>query len=147
MPDIHGNTEGVRKSIFGELKAVYDEPVPSDQFMPQELLSRLCGYSALLNREIALYLSRYGEVLDVIIGKADHVDLPDVRLRRSERRLSMVRCVHTHPRCSGQLSDVDLSALLSLRLDAICAVGTNEEGVPTTAQCAFLNPDAPESRN
>ena len=143
MPDIHGNLEGVRDQVIAELKTLYEYPVPDDCFMPQELLTQLCGYSASLNREIAIYLSRYGEVLDILIGRADHVDLPDVRLRRSERRLSMVRCVHTHPRAQGELSDVDISALLSMRFDAICAVGVAEDGHATSAECAFLKPDRP----
>lgn len=140
MPDIHGNIDGVRNIILTEMKAIYDLPIPSDSFLPRELLNQLCGYSAFLNREIAIYITRYGEVVDLFIGKADSVDLPDVRLRRSDRRLSMVRCIHTHPRGSGQLSDVDVSALLSMRFDAICAVGVDESGRPTTAQTAFLNP-------
>lgn len=147
MPDIHGNTDGIRNTILAELKALYDYSVPADQFMPQELLSQLCGYSASLNREIAVYLTRYGEVADVLIGWADRIDLPDLRLRRSERRLSMVRCVHTHPRSTGELSDVDLSALLTLRLDAICAIGVSEDGRATTAECAFLSPDASTERS
>ena len=125
MPEIHGNTEGIRNSILTDLKALYDLQVPADQFMPQELLTKLCGYSAFLNREIAVYLTRYGEVADVLVGRADQVDLPDLRLRRSERRLSMVRCIHTHPRATGTLSDVDVSALLTMRFDAMCAVGTD----------------------
>ena len=143
MPDIHGNTEGVRNSILTEMKLIYDLSLPADRFMPQELLSQLCGYSAFLNREIAIYLSRYGEVVDLFIGRSDHVDLPDVRMRRSERRLSMVRCIHTHPGGSGTLSDVDVSALLTMRFDAVCAVGVGEDGKPTSAQCAFLSPNHP----
>ena len=143
MPDIHGNIDGVRNSMLSEMKAIYDYPIPSDSFMPQELLTQLCGYSAFLNREIALYITRDGEVADLIIGKVDHVDLPDLRLRRSERRLSMVRCIHTHPGATGQLSDVDISALLSLRFDALCAVGVDEHGKPTSAECAFADPNQP----
>ena len=143
MADIHGNTEGIRQTVLTELKTLYDTAIPSDSFLPHEILAALCGYSASFNREVALYVSRYGEVIDILIGKADRVDLPDVRLRRSESRLSMVRCIHTHPRASGELSDVDISALLTMRFDAICAVGTGEDGTPTTAQCAFLNPEQP----
>lgn len=143
MPDIHGNLEGVRNSLLTELKALYDLALPDDQFMPQELLSQLCGYSASLNREIAVYLTRYGEVADVFIGYSDRIDLPDVRLRRGERRLSLVRCVHTHPHATGALSDVDISALLTLRFDAMCAVGVDAEGHPTSVQCGFINPERP----
>ena len=139
MPEIHGNTEGIRKTVLDELATLYDVQLEPGQFMPQDLLESLCGYSASMNREIAVYITRYGEIADVFIGRADSIDLPDLRLRRGERRLSMVRCVHTHPRATGELSDVDVSALLSMRFDAMCAVGVSEDGRPTSVQCAFLD--------
>ena len=142
MPEIHGNTEGIRKTVLDELAALYDVQLEPGQFMPQDLLQSLCGYSASMNREIAVYITRYGEIADVFIGRADSIDLPDLRLRRGERRLSMVRCVHTHPRATGELSDVDVSALLSMRFDAMCAVGVSEDGRPTSVQCAFLDAES-----
>ncbi len=140
MPEVHGNLEGVKNSTIAKLKALYDEPVEAGSFIPYDLLQKLGDYSSALNREIALYISRYGDIVDIIIGKSDRIDLPDFRLRRSEERLSMVRCIHTHPKSSGELSDVDISALLSIRLDAMCAVGVSQSGSPTTVQCAFLDP-------
>ncbi|MBE0600214.1 MAG: GTPase HflX [Firmicutes bacterium] len=140
MPEVHGNLEGIKNSILNEIQSFYDEQIPSDSFIPYELLQKLCGFSASVNREIALYISRYGDVADVIIGRSDRIDLPDIRLRRSTARLAMVRCVHTHPKYSGELSDVDISALLTVRLDAMCAVGVSQSGAPTTVQCAFLDP-------
>lgn len=142
MPEIHGNTEGIRKTVLDELTTLYDVQLEPGQFMPQDLLQSLCGYSASMNREIAVYITRFGEVADVLIGRADSIDLPDLRLRRGERRLSMVRCVHTHPRATGELSDVDVSALLSMRFDAMCAVGVSEDGRPTSVQCAFLDEES-----
>ena len=140
MPEIHGNIEGIRKSVLDEMATLYDMQLEPDSFLPQDLLQSLCGYSASMNREVAVYVTRYGEIADVFIGRADHIDLPDLRLRRSERRLSMIRCIHTHPNGNGQLSDVDISALLSMRFDAMCAVGVSPDGRPTSAQCAFLDP-------
>ena len=142
MPEIHGNTEGIRKTVLDELTTLYDVQLEPGQFMPQDLLQSLCGYSASMNREIAVYITRFGEVADVLIGRADSIDLPDLRLRRGERRLSMVRCVHTHPCATGELSDVDVSALLSMRFDAMCAVGVSEDGRPTSVQCAFLDAES-----
>lgn len=142
MPEVHGNIEGVRKSVLDELAGLYDVQLEPDVFIPQELLQGLCAYSAALNREVALYITRDGEIADVFIGRSDHIDLPDLRLRRSQRRLSMIRCIHTHPNGHGELSDVDISALLSMRFDAMCAVGVREDGHPTSVQCAFLCPDA-----
>ncbi len=145
MPEIHGNIEGIRKSLLDELMTVYDAQLEPGEFMPQDLLKGLCGYSALLNREIAVYITRDGEIADVLVGYSEHIDLPDRRLRRSEKRLSMIRCIHTHPSANGELSDVDISALVSMRFDAMCAVGVASDGHPTSAQCAFLDPQFPQS--
>lgn len=144
MPEVHGNLDGIKNATLAEIKALYDEPIDPDSFIPYPLMQKLCGYSCALNRELALYISRYGDVADVIVGRSDRIDLPDLRLRRSAARLSMVRCIHTHPKSSGELSDVDISALLSIKMDAMCAVGVSQSGNPTTVQCAFINPDTPD---
>ena len=143
MPEVHGNIEGIRKSVLDELKLCYEAQLEPDCFVAPELLELLCRHSAAMNREIALYITRYGEVADVFIGRNDSIDLPDLRLRRSQKRLSMIRCIHTHPSGTGQLSDVDLSALLSMRFDAMCAVGVSPDGRATSTQCAFWIHPAP----
>ena len=128
MPDIHGNLEGVRKSTIAELETLYDFPIDRDEYLPQELAKVLGRYSCALNREISLYVSRDGEVIDITVGDTASVPLSDIRLRRSSRRLSRVRCIHTHPRGSAELSDVDITALKSLWLDSMCALGVDTEG-------------------
>ena len=126
MPQqIHGNTESIRNTALSELARLYDLEIPEDDFAPRELVALLAEYSAAINREIAVYISRDGEVLDVMIGENDQVTLPSVRLRRSENRLSRIRVLHTHPGGSARLSAVDLNALRQLHLDAISAVGVS----------------------
>ena len=136
---IHGNTEGIRASLLNEMAALYEFEVGRDDFAPYELIRQMGLYSARFNREIAVYLSRDGEVIDVVIGETDQVPLPSVRLRRSEKRLSRVRVLHTHPNASAKLSAVDLNALTQLRLDAICAVGVAQDGRLTGVSAAFLS--------
>ena len=41
MPDIHGNIEGIRKSVLDEMKTLYDLQLEPDVFLPQEVLSAL----------------------------------------------------------------------------------------------------------
>lgn len=141
MPDINGNLSGIRNSVIEQLKTLYDYEVGSDEFLPPDLARRLAGHSAALNREIAVCLSRTGEVLSVTVGHLDNVPLEKMSLRRSSERLSMVRCVHTHPGGSAHLSEVDLTALKNLRLDAMCAIGVDEEGHVTGVSAAFLAED------
>ena len=139
MPDIHGNIEGVRKSTLAELQTLYDFPIERDEYLPIELARLMGRYSCALNREISLYITRDGEIIDITVGDTASVPLCDIRLRRSARRLSCVRCVHTHPRGSAELSDVDITALKSLLLDSMCALGISAEGEVTGVQAAFLH--------
>ena len=138
MPDIHGNITGIRDSQLAELKAIYDCPFEWNEYAPRDLLTELARHSCALNREIAVYVSRDGDVLDVIVGVIDSVPLMDLRLRRNSKRLSCVRCIHTHPGGSAKLSDVDIAALRSMMLDSMCAVGVVEDGHITGVSAAFL---------
>ena len=138
MPEVHGNTAGVRDSQLAELAAIYDCPFDTDEFAPRDLLTELARHSCALNREIAVYVSRDGDVLDVTVGVTDSVPLMDLRLRRNAKRLSCVRCIHTHPGGSAELADVDLAALRSLMLDCMCAVGVDAAGRVTGVSAAFL---------
>ncbi|MCL2866155.1 MAG: GTPase HflX [Clostridia bacterium] len=126
MIAINGNTYGLRKTFLAQLETLYAYEIDSDVFIPAELAEILCGFSSAVNREIALYITRSGEVANIIVGESDSVPLTDCRLRRNAKRLSGIRCVHTHPGGSGELSDVDISALKSLRFDAMAAIGIRD---------------------
>ncbi|MBE5786297.1 MAG: GTPase HflX [Clostridiales bacterium] len=139
MPqEVHGNITGIRDSQLAELAAIYDCPFDTDEFAPRDLLTELARHSCALNREIAVYVSRDGDVLDVTVGVIDSVPLSDLRLRRNAKRLSCVRCIHTHPSGTACLSDVDLAALRSLMLDSMCAVGVCDDGRINGVSAAFL---------
>ena len=135
--NVHGNTEGVRDAMLARLDSLYSYELEEDAFLPRELMKLLAECSCAINREIAVYITRDGEIVYVAIGTDCDVELTDFRLRRNTNRLSMVRCVHTHPDGDGRLSDVDLSALKIFRYDAMTAVGV-KEGEPVIVQTAFL---------
>ena len=86
MPDIHGNIEGVRKSTLAELQTLYDFPIERDEYLPIELARLMGRYSCALNREISLYITRDGEIIDITVGDTASVPLCDIRLRRSAQR-------------------------------------------------------------
>ncbi|MBQ6399275.1 MAG: GTPase HflX [Clostridia bacterium] len=134
---VNGNTAGIRDAMLARLDSLYGFEAEEGVFLPRELMKTLAECSGELNREIAVYLTRDGEVVNVAVGTDSDVELTDYRLRRSESRLSRVRCVHTHPDGDGRLSDVDLSALKIFRYDAMTAVGVRN-GEPTFVQTAFL---------
>lgn len=138
MTEIHGNTEGIRDTELAALEGLYNESMDRDEYLRSDILEYIASFSAGINREISLYISREGDILDITIGNTDSVPLEDWHMRRSARRLSRVRCVHTHPGGNPNLSDVDLSALKSLMLDSICAAGVNADGQITGVSAAFL---------
>ena len=134
---IYGNKEGIRDSLLAKLETLYDIEIPAEVFAPAELLDVLAAFTCAINREISIYVSRSGEVLDITIGGVSSVELKDMHLRRNTKRLSMVRCIHTHPGGNPQLSDVDISSLRAMRFDAMAAVGA-KDGHATGIQAAFL---------
>ncbi len=89
------------------------------------------------NREISIYIARECMVLDVTVGRHDRVGLPGLRVRRGARRLTGVRCVHTHPDGEPRLSAVDESALKRMRFDAMAALGVRD-GHVTGMEAGFL---------
>ena len=134
---IYGNKEGVRDSLLAQMETLYDLDLTGEIFAPRELLDVLAVFTTAINREISIYISRSGAVLDITIGNLNSVELKDMHLRRNYRRLSMVRCIHTHPGGNPQLSDVDISSLRAMRFDAMAAVGVLD-GKATGIQAAFL---------
>ena len=134
---VTGNTEGIRDGMLARLDSLFDCELEEGSYLPREMMKMLAECSCAVNREIAVYITRDGEIVSVAVGTDCDVELTDYRLRRNEKRLSYVRCVHTHPNGDGRLSDVDLSALKIFRYDAMTAVGVRD-GEPTFIQTAFL---------
>lgn len=132
---VNGNLSGIRDTVIEALAQLYQ--YQADDFLPHELMQVLARFTAALNREIAVYITRDGEIVDVSVGTDRDVELRDFRLRRNNQRLSCIRCIHTHPNGDGRLSDVDISALRSFRYDAMVAIGCLR-GEPTFVQAAFL---------
>ena len=135
--NVQGNIDGVRDAVLARLDSLYSYELEEGEFLPRELMKMLAEVSCALNREIAVYITRDGEIVNVAVGTDCDVELTDFRLRRNANRLSCVRCVHTHPDGDGRLSDVDLSALKIFRYDAMTAVGV-KDGEPVSVQTAFL---------
>lgn len=136
---IKGNIDGLSKSIIQELEALFDLDLPKDMFCTPELVEILCRVTHNINREISIYIDRRGDILDISLGDNSQVSLPYMRLRRSDNRLSGIRCIHTHPNGNGMLSEVDLNTLTSMRLDSMAAIGVLN-GRYNQGYAAFFNP-------
>jgi GTP-binding protein HflX len=123
---INGNTSGLRDALLDEMERLYDTPAQRGEFVSAELLQKLADFTGQTGREISVFLSRQGKVLDVSVGDHQTVSMPYIRKRRGNLALSGVRCIHTHPQGAPMLSEVDASTLLSSRLDAMAAVSVRD---------------------
>ena len=123
MSEILGNLKGIRNSVIEELKTLYDMKLTSGQLLSAELALKLADITDFINREISVYITRSGQIVKVVVGSNETVELPTVEGRRGSSRLSGIRCVHTHPNGAPALSGVDISALKSNRFDCMVAIG------------------------
>ncbi|MBC2851487.1 GTPase HflX [Cetobacterium sp. 8H] len=124
---IKGNVEGVRDSILAELGNIYDMSVEKGRLVSPEIVALISDVTRLINREISVSIDRKGRILEVAIGDSNSVELPILDL--SNKKLSGVKVIHTHPSGYSKLSMIDISALLKLKLDAILAVGVGETDI------------------
>ncbi|MDY5730823.1 MAG: GTPase HflX [Eubacteriales bacterium] len=136
-----GNLEGMRKTAILELDALFDTVATSHEFVSEEILECICKISADYNREISIYIARNGSVQSICVGNNSSVNLQALSMRRGTDRLCALRCIHTHPSGSPMLSGMDTSALCSLKLDAMSAVGV-VDGKPGHMQTAVVAPFA-----
>lgn len=128
---VNGDLANIKTYVLEKLKAIYDLSVPVGQLSTKELNEKMLEITDILDREVAVYINRQGKILQVSLGDTGTVDLPEFqRQARGDRRLSGIRCVHTHPSGDVRLSNPDLSSLRRLRFDCMAAIGRHhKEGV------------------
>ena len=73
---IHGNIQGIRESVLADLERLYDVEFPRDEYLPDRLVALLVRFTETLNREMLVYLSREGTVLEIAIGSIASISLP-----------------------------------------------------------------------
>ncbi|KRQ87488.1 GTPase HflX [Caloramator mitchellensis] len=127
---LRGDLEGVKKLFIKELEELFEADVDKNIIITEEIVNIISRISWELKREISIYINRRGKIVDIAIGDNNTVSLEEVFERRGEFGLSGVRCIHTHPGGGGELSIVDITALVSLKFDMMVAIGVNE-GKPT----------------
>lgn len=123
---IEGNITGVRKSILDRLELLFEIKTDKNVFADQMIVEEIAAITSVLNREVSVAIDRRGNVVEIAIGDSNTVKLP--KIENDKRGLAAVRIIHTHPSGSSRLSDVDISALISLKLDAMIAIGVSESG-------------------
>ena len=132
---IDGNITGVKNTILLELEELI-KSYNKCEFVDGLVLDTIAKYTTELNRELSVFISRSGLLLNVCIGDYSSVPLKMPNGKRAGK-LSGIRCIHTHPSGRETLSDMDYSCLTRLKLDCITAVGV-AYGKPIKMQTAYI---------
>jgi GTP-binding protein HflX len=137
---IFGNTHGLKASQVRQLERLARRRIPPERLVSHEFARHLTALSHETGRQVGVLVDRRGAVTHVMVGDARSIELPDWgRMRAGHGRLRGLRCIHTHLDDEPLTRD-DLTDLALLRLDAMVAVTTDDEGLPGLAHVASLRP-------
>ena len=125
MAQITGNLNGIKKNYINTLNDLCMQNYPKGEFVNYDLLNQICKISVAVSKEIALKISRNGELLEIIIGNCDNVSFESPK---AENKFNGIRFIHTHPNGNPNLSNMDISALKNSMLDCVCAVAVDNSG-------------------
>lgn len=139
---LEGNTTGLGPHATRILERLYRRRVPLERVGTPELFKTLIDASVETHRQVGVLVHRSGQVDKVIVGDASRLMLPDIgRLRAAQGRFRGLRLVHTH--LFGEpLSADDLTDLVRLRLDLVCALQLNPAAELRSVHCAYNTPVA-----
>ena len=108
--------------------------------MTQDFARHLTALTHETGRQVGVLVDRRGDVTHVMVGDARSIEMPDWgRMRAGRGRLRGLRCIHAHLGDEALTRD-DVTDLALLRLDAMIAIGTDEDGLPSKAYVASLRP-------
>ena len=128
MNEVLGQIEGIKRHLLVQLRDLYAFDPETDEFLPLPVATVMARITAACKREIVVLVNRRGRVVQVAVGEATTTSVQSVPDRRSNNRLSGLRCLHTHPQGESVLSEADYSALGRNRYDAMIAIGVEEDG-------------------
>jgi GTP-binding protein HflX len=115
--------------------------VSGREIITHELTRQLSDLSFEIQRQIALLITRKGDVAAVIVGDNQKIFIPDLgRFRLGAGRLKGLRCIHTH--LHGEpLSIEDLTDLVLLGLDLMVCIQVGNQGIPGAVSYAHILPE------
>jgi GTP-binding protein HflX len=113
-----------------------------------EFARQMSELSHETRRQLGALIDRKGYVVDVVVGDARRIELPDLkRMRVAEGRFRGLRCIHTHLR-GEDLTQDDLNDLALLRLDLMVVINVDQQtGLPGKVRAAHLLPTTADDGN
>lgn len=127
--EIVGQIANLSKHVKAKLDILAEMICPKNQIVSPEIAEMMAEITREINKEVAIYLDRFGRIEMLSVGSDATAPLPVISKKRKEWGLCGLRAVHTHPGGDPRLSEPDLSALSQLHLDMMCAIGVGEESL------------------
>lgn len=125
----------IKKELREKLESYYEKTLNKNDFIDLDLLKLMAHVTTKTAYEVAVLLNRRGKVVDIFVGNKSSVTF---NVESEDNKLNGIRLIHTHPSGNSNLSELDISALINNKLDAVCAVGVSN-GEVTTAHVGFIN--------
>lgn len=120
---IVGDIASVKASRLAYMEDYLEQSFEVGSFLPPSVVSMMTEMTQVLSREIAVYLDRKNRVIQIAVGDAVHVSLPEIENRSRGDRPCGIRLLHTHPNGTVHPSEEDLRSLKNLQLDAMVVLG------------------------
>jgi GTP-binding protein HflX len=146
LPNLHGNTAGLKSSQVKALERIYNRRILANELISPEFARFLTELSHDIRRQVGILVDRQGGISHVIVGDDREIYIPELsRFKIDGAGLRGLRCIHTHLK-GEPLSQDDLTDLALLRLDMMVALAVEENGLPGVVHYAHLLPPNPEQK-
>ncbi|MFT5585558.1 MAG: GTP-binding protein HflX [Cognaticolwellia sp.] len=140
IPDLNGNTEGLKASQVKSLKALFQSRIPQGLFLSPPVARRITEISRETRRQVGVLVDRLGYVKYVLVGDAHSIFIPDLgRARAGSGRFRGLRLVVSNLRSEG-LSKDNLTDLTLLALDCVVVVQSGTDGLPGPIEYGYVLP-------
>lgn len=134
---ITGNIKGIKKIILERLEKLYELTIDNDSVFSYALVAEMNEISKAIKKELCVVINRRGKLTGISVGRVSSAEIPSMDI--TGNKLSGFRVIHTHPTGDSTLSSMDTSALVDLKLDAIVAIGVNENIEDITINIGFCD--------
>ncbi len=143
---IYGKITGLKSSQQDLLQRLYRRKVDPHEITSRELARQIAAISRDIRRQVAVLITRKGEIAYVITGDHNRIQIPDLnRVRLGADRLVGLRCIHTH--LNGEpLSREDETDLVLLGLDMMVVIEVDDKGIPGPITYAHMLPSGKKEK-
>lgn len=140
IPDLNGNTEGLKASQVKSLKSLFQSRIPQGRFLSPPVARRITEISRDTRRQVGVLVDRLGYVKYVVVGDAHSIFIPELgRARAGSGRFRGLRLVVSNLRGEG-LSKDNLTDLTLLSLDCVVVIQAGMNGLPGPIEYGYVLP-------